>query len=54
MNDNVEEVMDFVDEILELFNCSIEKESCDTKDFELKNNMYRKKLIKIFELNDQL
>ena len=54
MNDRTEEVMDFVDEILELLNYSIEKKSYDTKDFELKKNMYRKKLIKIFELNDQL
>jgi len=53
MNDN-EKVMNFVDEIMNVFDTAIEKSTMDMKDYELKKETYKKKLIKIFKSNDKL
>lgn len=45
---------DIVNDILELFNPAIEKATIDMKDYELTKEIYRKKLIRLFELNDKL
>lgn len=45
---------DIVNEILELFDYAIEKSTIDMKDYELKTDEYRKKLIKLFDTIDRI
>lgn len=54
MKYGAEKVMDLIDEIMNLFDYMLEKATIDMKDFELQKEIYRKKLIKLFELNDKL
>ena len=53
-SDEIEEVMDFVDEIMDLFSFPLEKATKDMKEYELEKRAYKKKLIKLFELVDRL
>lgn len=52
--DKVEEVMDFIDEIMDLFSFPLEKATKDMKEYELEKRTYKTKLIKLFELVDRL
>ena len=53
-SDEIEEVMDFVDEIMDLFSFSLEKATKDMKEYELEKRAYKNKLINLFELVDRL
>lgn len=53
-SDEIEEVMDFVDEIMDLFSFPLEKATKDMKEYELEKRAYKRKLIKLFELVDRL
>ena len=54
MNDTVEEVKDFVDEIMDLFSNIIEIATIDFKDYEIKRKNLKEELIKIFEIDDKI